>query len=208
LNTSRLDRLAPLSGVLAVTGLLAASALLGVYDYLPTGQRLAQAFSHSPSNVVASGFIGNLSGLLMMAFAACTSVRLRQAEPPGGWLAKLGYGGGTAAGIVLGIGFSTIIATGSRAGSAGGLDPVEAITLYDFYSNLLGELLGVALAAFMISASIVWLRGRLLPGWFNWLAILVGLLSLSPVAYLALILDLTWVAVVSVWLYRSQPLTG
>jgi len=204
LNTSQLDRLAPLSGLLAVIAVGAASAMVGVYDYLPSGEQLVSAFSRAPGALVTAGFLGDASAFLMLVFASTTAIRLRQADPSGGWLVKLGFAGGTASGVVLGIGFSTLIATGSRAGSPGGLGPVEAVALYDFYGNLLGQMFGVAMAAFMLAASVLWLRVRTLPAWFNWAAIVVGVLMLTPIAYLMLLLALAWITVVSLWATRGQ----
>jgi hypothetical protein len=205
LNTSRLDRLAPLSGVMAVICLAAASAMVGVYDYLPTGDRLVSAFAQNAVGLVTAGFVGNLGAFLLLAFASCIAIRLRQAEPTEGWLVKFGFSGGTASGIVLGIGFSSLMATGSRAGASGGLGPSEALALYDFYSNLLGQLFGVTMAALILASSVIWLRSRMLPAWFNWVAIVVAVLMLTPFAYLMLILGLVWILVVSLWIYRGRP---
>jgi hypothetical protein len=205
MNDSRLDRLVPLSGVLAVLAIMLAAAMIGVYDYLPTGERLVEVFSGNPNRLVTSGFLGNFSAFLFFAFASCATVRLRQAEPTGGWLVKFGNAGGVSTAVVLGIGFSALIATGSRAGSSAGLGPIEAVTLYDLCGNMLGQLFGVTMAAFMIGASLIWLRAHILPRWFNWASIVVAVLLLTPGAYIMLLVALLWTAVVSIWIYRSQP---
>lgn len=163
MNSSRLDRLSPSSGILAFVGLSAAAAMVGVYDYLPSGERLVEAFGQAPNNLAAAGFLGNAAAFLMLVFASLTTIRLRQAEPTGGWLVKLGFGGGISSGVVLGIGFSTLIASGSRAASPGGLGPVEAVALCDFYGNLLGQMFCVTMAAWMLAAALIWLRASVLP---------------------------------------------
>jgi hypothetical protein len=198
---SRLDRLAPLSGILALVCVGAAAAMIGVYDYLPTGEKLVEVFSRSPNTLVVSGLLGNLSAFFMFVFASFTAVRLRQGSTPAGWLVKLAYGGGIATALVIGVGFTSLIATGSRAGSPGGIGPIEAVTLYDFYGNLLGDLFGVTMACFMLAAAVIWLRAGVLPSWFNWAAIVVGILLVTPVAYILEPVALVWILVVSVRMY-------
>ena len=197
------ERLAPLSGIVAVAAVAVAAALVGVYDYLPSGERLVDVFSRNPNNLVASGLVGNLGAFLVFWFAGCVYRVMRAAGRGDGWLSVVAAGGGAATAVVLGIGFSALIATGSRAGAGSGLSSTEAVTLYDFTSNLLGQLLGVTMAVFMISASAAWLGSRQLPAWFNWASVAVGVTLLTPAAYLFLIFALAWMAVVSVWLLRA-----
>ncbi len=80
MSSSRLDRLAPLSGVLAVIGLLASALLFRATGYLPPGERLAAAFSSNPNGVAAGGLVGNLSAVFMLAFASCVAVQLQGAD--------------------------------------------------------------------------------------------------------------------------------
>jgi len=205
---SRLDRWIPLSGVLAVFSLLTSAGLFRVSAYLPSGAYLVEAFGSNASAVAWGGYAGNLSAVLMMAFAGCTTIRLRHAEPTGGWLVKLGFAGAVSSAVVLGLASSLIIAIGSRAGSAGGLDPVEAMALYDAYGNLMGGVFAAAVASFMFASSVIWLRTRAFPRWFNWAGIAVAVLLLTPVSYIILLLALLWIAVVSLWIFRGQPLSG
>jgi hypothetical protein len=202
-HDSRWDRVVPLSGIAAVAAVGVASALVGIYDYLPSGERLVAAFSGSSSALVAAGFVGNLGAFFFMWFAGSTFRALRRADEGDGWLSLVGLGSGFAGALVLGIGFSALIATGSRAGSTSGLSAAEAITLYDFYSNILGQLFGVTMAVFMVAASASWLKSRQLPAWFNWASVVVAVTLLTPAAYLFLILTLLWLAVVSVWMTRG-----
>ncbi len=55
---------------------------------------------------------------------------------------RLGFAGAAATAIVLGNASSLRIAAGSRAGAAGGLDPVEALALFDIYGNIMGGRIG------------------------------------------------------------------
>lgn len=205
MNTSRLDRLAPLSGVLAVVGLLVSVSLFRVTEYLPSGQFLVAAFSANPGAVAWGGSVGYLSAVFMLAFASCSSIRLRRADPNDGWLVKLGYAGGASTGVFLGFASSLIIAIGSRAGAAGGLGPAEALTLYDSYGNIMGGVLAVTLAALIFASSVIWLHAHTLPGWFNWAGIAVAVLLLTPISYLILLLALAWIVIVSIWMFREQP---
>ncbi len=201
MNKSRLERLAPLTGVIAVVLFGIGAALLGIYEYLPTADRLVEILSGNATNVLAGGYLGSISAFFLMWFAGSVFSALREREGGTGRLSMVAFGGGVTSGVALAIGFSAILASGARAGTEGGITPVEAVTMYDLYAQVVGGMLAITMAVFIGATAVVSLRTLIFPKWFGWVSALIAFGLLTPVGYAALALVLVWLLVVSVWLY-------
>ena len=201
MNESRLERLAPLTGVIALVLFSVGAALLGIYDYLPSADRLQEILSDNATNVFAGGYIGSISAFFLMWFAGSVFSALREQEGGTERASMVAFGGGVASGVTLAIGFSAILASGARAGTDGGITPVEAVTMYDLYGQILGQGFAVTMAVFIGATGVVSLRTVMFPKWFGWASLLIGFALLTPFGYAALALALVWLLVLSVWLY-------
>jgi hypothetical protein len=178
------------------------TGILGVYDYLPTADRLVEIFSGNSTRVIVVGYMGLFSAVLMMWFAGSIYEALRKHEGGNGRLAMVGFGGCVASGISLGAGFSALFALGGRVGAVGGLSPAEAVTLYDFYGTILGQMTAYTFAVLIGVTGLVSLRTATLPSWFGWASVLIALGLVSPFGYFVLAFALLWLFGVSIWLYR------
>jgi hypothetical protein len=201
-NESRLERLAPLTGVVTVVLMAIGAALLGIYEYLPSADRLKEILSDNATNVFAGGYIGSISAFFLMWFAGSVFSALREREGGTGRLSMVAFGGGVASGVALAIGFSAILVSGARAGAEGGITPVEAVTIYDLYGQILGQGFAITMAVFIGATAVVSLRTLMFPRWFSWVSALIAFGLLTPIAYAVLALVLVWLLVVSIWLYR------
>lgn len=201
MSESRLDRWAPLSGVVALVLFSIGAALLGIYEYLPTAESLEQTLSDNASNVFAGGYIGMLSAFFMIWFAGSVYSALRKKEGGDGRLSVIAFGGGAASGVALAIGFSAMLASGARAGAEGGITALEAVTVYDIYSQILGGMFAVTVAVFIGATAVVSLRSDVFPNWFGWASVLITVGLLTPYSYAVLALVLVWLLVVSLWLF-------
>ena len=202
-NNATLDRLAPLAGLLAAIGLAAASALVGIYEYLAAPEQLVEVFNSNSGGLMTAGYIGGLSAFLLIWFAGNLYRLLASGTSDSNWVAHVAFAGGLASGIILGIGFYTLLASGARATAPSGISQFEAVTLYDFYSTLLGVAFGMTMAVFMSGTIAVSRRSGLLPRWFDVLSGIVVIGLLSPLSYIFLVGALAWLIVMSVWLYRK-----
>ncbi|MCJ7534508.1 MAG: hypothetical protein MUO57_03125, partial [Anaerolineales bacterium] len=126
---------------------------------------------------------------------------LLEHEGGSGRLSTVAFGGGVAASIAIGISFIAIFAAGLRAGTPGGITPVGAIKMFDFWSQLTGQLFSIFMAIFIGATAVVSLRTGLFPTWFGWVSVLVAVGLLTPFAYAVLAFALVWLLVVSIWLY-------
>ncbi len=207
-SKSRLERLAPLTGVIALVLFSVGAALLGIYDYLPSADRLQEILSDNATNVFAGGYLGSISAFFLIWFAGSVFSALREQEGGTERASMVAFGGGVASGVTLAIGFSAILASGARAGTNGGITPVEAVTMYDLYGQILGQGFAVTMAVFIGATGVVSLRTVMFPKWFGWASVLIGFALLTPFAYAALALALVWLLVVSIWLYWRGRSTG
>lgn len=200
MQKSGLERLAPLSGLVSVILMLAAAVVIGLFEYMPSAETIAGAIAANAGNVAIGGYLGTLSSFFLIWFAGSLMEELRRHEQ-GTRLSGLALAGGVAAGVGLGIGFLTLQVAGTRAGVAGGLDPVGAVTLYDLATNIEGVLLGIGLAVTIAATAVVGLRRGAFPAWFNWISVVLTIVLLSPFGYMGVYLVPVWLAVTSVWLY-------
>ncbi len=202
MKESRLERLAPLSGVvfvvLAVIGIL----LTGAVDYKPSAERAVEIFAANPGNVSLGGNIGDYAAFFFIWFAGIVFAALREREGGAGRVSTVAFGGGVAAALAVAVGMTFLGAGGVRAGSPGGITPEGAVTLYDLYSGLMGGVLSIALAAFIGATAVVSLRTMMFPAWFGWASALIAVGLLTPIHYIFEGVALVWTVVMSVWLYR------
>lgn len=208
MNESRIERLAPLTGVVTVVLMLVGAVLIGVYDWLPSADRIQDIFSDNSTRVSAGGYAGLISAFFMIWFAGSVYSALREREGGTGRLSMVAFGGGVASGVVLAAGFSVIMVSGARAGAAGGISPVEAVTQYDFYSSVFGGMFAITMAVFIEATAVVSLRKAMFPAWFGWVSALIAFgLFILVIGYVVLAPALVWLLVVSIWLYRQGTST-
>lgn len=201
---SSLDRWSGLAGIIAVILLAAGAALFGVYDYLPSSESLTERLTEGNAMVSAGGYLGVVGAFFLIWFAGSLYRILRTREGGSGWLSTLVVGGGVAAGTVLAIGFSAIVSSAARAGTAEGIPPDEALALYDLYSQMLGLAFAVAIAVHIAAVAVLSLRTAVLPAWFAWISLVVVVGLLSPLSYVALAAVIVWLVVMSLWSVRAR----
>lgn len=204
MNTSRLERWAPLSGVVAAVLTLAGAANAAAVEYLPSAEKAAAIYSENPMGVMAEGYLGLLGVVCVIWFAGSLYADLRKRENGTGRLSVISFGGGVASALTLGVGHTIKVVAASRAGATGGLDPIAAVTAFDLYGAFLGNLSAFTFAAFIGAAALIWARSGQSARWANWVSTLLVIGLISPVGYLFVLFALVWMAVVSIWLYRRQ----
>ncbi len=208
MNNSRLERLAPLTGAVTVVLMIVGTVLIGAYDYLPSADRAVEIFSDNPTQVIVASYLGLVSAFTLIWFAGSLSSALREREGGAGRLSMVAFGGGVASGVALAAGYSVLVTAGVRAGAPGGISPVGAVTLYDLYGSILGQMFAITMAAFIGASAVVSLRTGMFPAWFGWVSTLIAFGLLSPIGYLVLVLTPVWLLGVSISLYRRGASTA
>jgi hypothetical protein len=208
MNSSRIEKIAPLSGAALVLLLIVGAGLLGVYDYLPSADRLVEIFSGNSTRIIVVGYLGLFSAVFLMWFSRSVYAALSEHEGGSKRLSMIAFGGGVASSIALGLGFTSILAMGARVGAVGGISPAEAVTQYDLYGTILGQMAAFTFAVLIGATAAVSLRTSMFPNWFGWVSLLIALGLVTPLGYFFLALVLIWLVGVSIWLYRQNGSTA
>lgn len=208
MNESRFERITPLTGAVAVVLIIVGVLVFNYYEFLPPAEEIAEFLNGNASLVSIGGYIGSLATFFLIWFAGSVRSTLLKREGGTGQLSTIAFGGGVAASIAMGISFIGIFAAGLRAGAPDGIAPIGAVAMYDFWTQLSGQLFSIFMAAFIGSTAVVSLRTGLFPTWFGWLSIIVAFGLLTPFAYAILALAIVWLLVVSIWLYLKGAPVG
>ncbi len=201
MNSSRLERLAPLTGLVSVVLLIIGAVVISNYDYLPPAENVADYLNSNPSRISAGAYVASLSAFFFIWFAGSLRSALIAREGGTGRLSTVAFGGGVAAAAALGISFTAVISAGLRAGAPGGITPIGAVTMFDFWGQVMGQMFAICLAVFIGATAVVSLRTAVFPAWFGWVSALVAFGLLTPFAYFILAFAVVWLLVVSIWLY-------
>ena len=208
MNTSRLDRLSMLSGAAGVVVMLVGILLFNYYEFLPPAEEFAGFLQNNAAMVTTGGYIASISTFFMLWFAGSVRSILVEYEGGIGRMSGIAFAGAFTGAVVLGLSFVGIFATGLRAGAQGSITPIGAITMYDFWAQLSGQLFGIFTAVFISSTAIIALRTGLFPAWFGWASLVVAFGLLTPYAYAVLAFAILWLFVVSIWFYIRGASAG
>ena len=202
MNQEQLERVAPLSGLGAVLLVALSAVLINQWTYLPSATDLQAFYTDNSGAIIAGGQVGLVAAAALMWFSGSLRVHLLKHDA-GGRLVAMGFGGMLSAGALSAVGYSMVLAAGARGGADGGISAESAVAMYDLYATVIGSGVGVALGVALLATGVATLRYSGMATWLAWTAIVFGLGSLSPFAYIFIGLDMLWIAVVSIVLYRS-----
>lgn len=201
MNRSLLERLAPLSGVIAVALVILGAVVISNYDYLPPAEKAANFMNGNPTRISTGAYIASISAFFLVWFAGSVRSGLIEKEGGSGRLSTIAFGGGVMAATAMGTSFSAILSAGLRAGAPGGISPIGAVTMYDFWGQVTGQMFAISLAVLIGATAVVSLRFGAFPGWFGWVSVLITIGLLTPFAYFVLFFAMVWLLAVSIWLY-------
>ena len=198
MSTSRWERLAPLTGV-AVFVLLAISFTLS-NDTPDTDSSTADTVSYwsaHDSRTIIAALTGTFAVIFLIWFGGSLRSALQRAEGGQGRLSLLAFAG------ILVIGISGAIGSALEFTVADTVNDVPAevtqtlsVLSEDFFLPFLA-----GIAVFMFATGICVVRHGGLPRWLGWVAILIGIVSVTPVGFVGFLAVFIWVAVTGVVLY-------
>lgn len=204
MDANRLEKLAPLTGVIMVVLMMAGASLVSAFDYLPAPDSAVEIFSQNSNRVAIGGLVGAISAIFLAWFAGSVFSALRGREGGTGRLSMIAFGGGLFCAIGVALGYMIIYAAGARAGRPGGISPDQAVMMYDLYTAILGGVVSVGLAVFIGASGAVSLRTQLFPTWLGWASVIFAVGLLTPLNYIFEGLALIWMVIVSIRLYRPD----
>ena len=167
MNKSFLERLAPLSGAVSVALVIFGAVMISNYDYLPPADEVANFQNGDPTRVSTGAYIASLAAFFLIWFAGSVRSALIENEGGKGRLSAVAFGGGVMAAAAMGTSFSGILSASLRAGAPGGISPIGAVTMYDFWGQMMGQMFAISLAVFIGATAVVSLRKGAFPSWFG-----------------------------------------
>jgi hypothetical protein len=209
MSSSKLERLAPLTGVLfAIVVFVAIFTGGNTPEPDASPAKVVTWFATHRSEAELSSLLFAIGFLIFLFFAAALRSYLRRGEGAEG-LAALVLAGAV---VMSGGALLASIIEYALAHEFHSLTPAGAQVL-NLLSNEIGLVMLVAGGFVLTVASgLAILRGAPLPRWLGWAGIAIAILALIlPIAFIALLALLIWIVVVSILVYRrlgEEPSLG
>lgn len=208
MEQGRLERLAPLTGV--VFFLLIVAALVVNSSSSPdvgdSAQKITGYYTSHRNDIRAGDIIGVFAGLFVLWFAASLRSAIWRVEGGSGRLASLVLAGGIlvagGAWVIFGLDFAL-------ADSVTKVPPQAAQTLSVLSNDLFFPLLG-GFGVLMLASGLGLIRTRALPVALGWIALVLGVVCFTPIGFFALLAAIIWIPITAVFLYLrgGQPAAG
>ena len=200
MQRGRLERLAPLSGVLFFV--LLAAAIIIFPDETPSADdsraKVVKFWLEHDSDAVISSIVIALAAIPLVWFAGTLRAASRAAEGVEGRLSATAFAGAIILAAALVIGATMQFVIGDAADD---LPPVAIQTLSaasgDFFFPFL-----VGIFLWLFATGLVILRHGALHAAFGWLAILVAIVAITPVGFVGFVAAPVWTLAASIALYR------
>jgi hypothetical protein len=194
-------RITPLIGILFTVLLV-----VGVAFSWSTPQSNARAlkvityYTAHKDRTNVSSYLITLSVVTGLFFFGLVRDHLSQMDVGRG-VARVSFGGA----VLFAVGGSLIAGTQfALADVPAKLSASAAQALNVMSNDLAFPALIAGMSVFLLAAGIAAVRTRLLPRWLGWVAIVLGLIILTPPGWIALLVAIVWIVVVSILLFLRQ----
>ena len=189
--------LVPLTGVAFIVVAIVSFAIAGdPPEAKEGGQKIIAHYVDNKDSIQVGSALVGVAGVLFVFFFGYLRKVLRTAEGPDGMLSVVVLVG---AGIVAtGIAVDATIAF-ALAEAADDIDPAAAQAVETIWDNdFLPMAVGTAVILFAAGISVV--RHAALPKWLGWVAIVLGVVGVTPLGFAAFMGLAVWIRVVSILL--------
>ncbi|MGH2978460.1 MAG: hypothetical protein ACRDLQ_02325 [Solirubrobacterales bacterium] len=195
-----LERFAPLTGVAFVILVIVAVIVGGETPAAddPLAEVVEYWNDNKDQNIVAA-IIAAISTVFLLWFAGVLRAVLAAAEGAPARLANTAFGGAVigAVGWAMLIGFTFV-----AADTAGEVAPQVTQTLSALQADFFFPL-SIGFAVFLLASGLAIVRAGALPSWVGWVALVLGVVALTPAGFFAILAMLVWIVAVSVMLFMA-----
>jgi hypothetical protein len=200
----RWERIAPLSGVLAVIlwviAVVVGEAGAGQPD--EEAQAVAAFFEENAGTLLTSGFLFMLGAAVFLWFVGSLRSRLLASDPTGR-IAAIVFAAGVATAVLAAAAQAPVIGGAITADETqASLEPGAAEAFWGLGDGFFTAATTM-LAVFFFAAFLAILRTRAFPSWLGWLSLLLAIVAIiAPIGWIALVFGLPiWTLIASVWMF-------
>lgn len=198
MQTTRLERFAPLAGPAFLVLAVVTFALVG--DTPSNDDSTAEVVSYWQENdgeQMAGAGLGGLAALLLVWFGGSLRQAIARDEGRDGRLAALAFAGTVIAAVGL-LAFSgfAFVAAETAGDVPGEVTQTLSVLNNDFFFPLAG---GIVLL--LLASGLAFVRLAVLPRWLGWLSLGLAVLALTPAGFVAFLATIVWVAAVGIVLF-------
>jgi hypothetical protein len=197
--TTRITRLAPLSGIGFVAAMVGVISMEG--DEVPSGATPEEVLAHWADRSDGRLVLTTLAAValtFLVLFTATLRGALRSREPAEASASAVVFGGGVIA--AAGLALSAMVSL--AAARAGGDGDATAVVPLDHLAQSTWVPVTAGLAVMMLAAGVGGIHSGALPRAAAWPALLLGLVLLTPAGVIGFMLSPLWIIAVSIVLYR------
>jgi hypothetical protein len=204
MTESRWPPVAALTGVLFFVLVVLAFIISGeTPDVDDSPQKILDFYRDNDAEQQWAAFLLALGTVAFYFFLGVLRAALRAGEGAAGWLSSVAFGGGIVLGIGM-LGFAGFSFTLGDAADKLSLDAAQTLNALnsDFFFPL-----AAGLATLMIATGLGGIRTRVLPAWLSWIALVIGIVAITPGGFFAFLAFGLWTLAASVVLYQGASAT-
>jgi hypothetical protein len=165
---------------------------------------VVEFWSDNDTDNLISALLGGYAGVAFLWFAGCVRANVACVERPGSRLASTSMAGAAvfATGVFVNAALQII-----AADTVDDVAPQVTQTLHVMYDGMWFPLAG-GLAVFLIAAGLGAIRHGAFDRWLGWIALVLGVLCITPAGFAGFLGGLVWTLIAGVVLYRKADPVG
>lgn len=178
----RLERLAPLSGVVFVVLYAVGTAFVvpDSPDFVDDPREYVPYYVDNQNRILGGGVLFLLAGVALLWFLG--SIRRRGLEAEGGdaRVTSLGFGGGAVGVAMWFAAAATLMLPALRLDNDQRLTEEFAVAMMDLSSGFVGIAAPMGFAVLLVAVGLLGLRHGAVPAWWAWISLVLGVVLLVP----------------------------
>ena len=197
-------RFAPLAGLLFLLLAVVSFALGGDPPDSEKPPPEVVEYWEDSGKQIASAIIATYAALALVWFAGSVRDAIARVEPGTSRLASIAFGGAVICAAGLCVNNAIQFATAETAGE---LSPEGTQALSALFENFYFPM-AAGMALFLLASGIAAVRHGAFDKRLGWIAVVIGVLAVTPAGFPAFIASLAWVGIAGVVLYRKTDPVG
>ena len=165
-----------------------------------SADEIVQFYTDNQDRVMASIIILSVATVLFVFFASHLRSVLDRGDGEDGMFSRIAFVGAVVFAVGAAVDGTLLIAISEAAGE---IEPAQIETLQAFWDNdFLPLAMGIVL--FTLGSGISIVLHKSLPVWLGWIAIVLGIVGMTPIGWIAFMGTGVWILIVSVMLLMSE----